>query len=68
VVDGWNIREVRVRSASQSLLVVCLPIDKTAIHDEQYFSLTTNQSTIVSAVAYQPSEHGRHFLPVFSRV
>jgi len=26
--------------------------------NEQYFSLTTNQPTVLSAMAYQPSEQG----------
>ena len=33
-------------------------ISRTFSANEQYFSLTTNQQTILSAMAYQPSEQG----------
>ena len=33
-------------------------ISCTFLANEQYFSLTTNQSTVLSVIAYQPSEHG----------
>ena len=31
-------------------------ISRTFLANEQYFSLTTNQPTVLSAMAYQPSE------------
>jgi len=33
-------------------------INRTFLANEQYFSLTTNQPTVLSAMAYQPSEQG----------
>ena len=33
-------------------------INRTFSANEQYFSLTTNQPTVLSAMAYQPSEQG----------
>ena len=33
-------------------------ISRTFSANEQYFSLTTNQSTVLSAMTYQPSEQG----------
>jgi len=33
-------------------------ISRTFSANEQYFSLTTNQPTVLSAMAYQPSEQG----------
>jgi len=35
---------------------------RTFSANEQYFSLTTNQPTVLSAIAYQPSEHGKYML------
>ena len=35
-----------------------LLISHTFSVNEQYFSLTTNQPTVFSDMAYQPSEHG----------
>ena len=35
-------------------------ISRTFSANEQYFSLTTNQSTVLSAMAYQPSEQDTH--------
>ena len=34
-------------------------ISRTFSANEQYFSLTTNQSTVLSAMSYQPSEQGK---------
>ena len=36
-------------------------INRTFSANEQYFSLTTNQPTVLSAMAYQPSEQGNMF-------
>ena len=33
-------------------------ISRIFLVNEQHFSLTTNQSTVLSAMAYQPSEQG----------
>jgi len=33
-------------------------ISRTFLANERYFSLTTNQPTVLSAMAYQPSEQG----------
>ena len=33
-------------------------ISRTFLANEQYFSLTTNQPTILTVMAYQPSEQG----------
>jgi len=35
-----------------------LLINRTFSANEQYFSFTTNQPTILSAMAYQPNEQG----------
>ena len=37
-------------------------ISRTFSTYEQYFSLTTNQATVLSAMAYQPSEYGKYRL------
>jgi len=34
-------------------------ISRTFSASEQYFSLTTNQPTVLSAMTYQPSEQGK---------
>ena len=35
-------------------------ISRTFSANEQYFSLTTNQLTVLSGMAYQPSEQGNY--------
>ena len=39
-------------------------ISRTFLANEQYFSLTTNQSTVLSVIAYQPSERGKYLRPL----
>jgi len=47
---GWNNEE--------SIALFAWLISHTFSANEQYFSLTTNQSTVLSTMAYQPSEQG----------
>jgi len=49
------IREKKSTQVSYSAMFVWL-ISRTFSVNEHYFSLTTNQPTILSAMAYQPSE------------
>ena len=50
-----NVRPVRLAYTGASYIHVWF-ISRTFSANEQYFSLTTNQPTVLSAMAYQPSE------------
>ena len=55
---------------SNHLCLFAQLISRTFSANEQYFSLTTNQSTVLSAMAYQPSEHSilvSLIYPIFNR-
>jgi len=41
-------------------------ISRTFSANEHYFSLTTNQPTVLSAIAYQPSEQDINTQPISS--
>ena len=44
-------------SDSDTVVIFAWLISRTFLANEQYFSLTTNHPTVLSAMAYQPNEH-----------
>ena len=55
-----------LRSLLESCVLFVWLINRIFLANEQYFSLTTNQPTVLSTMAYQPNEQGNsNHCPIF---
>ena len=59
-IEGEGISEGPANDDNHVMLIALFVwfISRTFSANEQYFSLTTNQPTVFSAITYQPSKQG----------